>query len=172
VKVSRSRQNDAITCSPACLAELRRQNIIRHHHSEDTRLAVCAFCGAPITRKPSQIGKYTDNYCDSTCKAKHQQRPNPSRSGAACPAYTHGQACLGSGWVGARRLARDRDEHRCQICGITATEYGRALSVHHLVPISEFADKSEAHTLDNLVTLCQPCHVRVHHANEPPTVGC
>ncbi len=45
----------------------------------------------------------------------------------------------------------------CQHCG----ESGGNLHAHHLVPV--FADESLAYEVDNLVSLCQPCHEHLHH---------
>jgi 5-methylcytosine-specific restriction endonuclease McrA len=56
--------------------------------------------------------------------------------------------------------ARERDSNTCQGCGITNITYGRSLPVHHIVPLSV----GGTHDLDNLVTLCQTCHVRVERS--------
>ncbi|MEN9231697.1 MAG: FAD-dependent thymidylate synthase [Thermostichus sp. DG02_5_bins_236] len=45
----------------------------------------------------------------------------------------------------------------CQCCG----ELGGSLHAHHLVPV--YADPSLAYEFENLVSLCQPCHVHLHH---------
>ena len=43
------------------------------------------------------------------------------------------------------------------MCGTTSTPSGKKLPVHHIVP----ASLGGSHELDNLVTLCPPCHVRL-----------
>jgi 5-methylcytosine-specific restriction endonuclease McrA len=40
-------------------------------------------------------------------------------------------------------------------------QYGRSLAVHHRVPRKKFETAAEAHDLQNLVTLCSPCHGRI-----------
>lgn len=69
VKPSRARQNNAITCSRECLAELRRRNTRAARDTGAPRLAGCAHCGKLIERRASQLAKYPTNYCDRTCKA-------------------------------------------------------------------------------------------------------
>jgi predicted HNH restriction endonuclease len=32
--------------------------------------------------------------------------------------------------------------------------------VHHITPIRDFDTPEEANTLDNLITLCEPCHAQ------------
>lgn len=55
-----------------------------------------------------------------------------------------------------RKRVRQRDNYKCQLCGKTQEdnleEHGRRLCVHH-VDYSK-----DNHSLNNLVTLCHPCH--------------
>lgn len=65
----------------------------------------------------------------------------------------------GSGWDRLRRLVRQRDGYRCQVCG--APELEKAHAVHHKIPFRMFSNPEQANRLDNLVTLCHPCHQRI-----------
>lgn len=58
------------------------------------------------------------------------------------------------------RAARARDKV-CQRCGKTPKEAGKALDVHHLVPFRQFglARHAEANRIENLIALCNPCHL-------------
>lgn len=49
-----------------------------------------------------------------------------------------------------------RDQYQCRNCGKGGINQ---LHVHHVVYRSQGGKDTE----DNLVTLCQNCHVRVHH---------
>ena len=76
----------------------------------------------------------------------------------------------GPSWPAASRAARARDGHRCRQCGAPERE-GRAHDVHHLRPFREFGylpgenrNDLQANTLDNLITLCGPCHHRAETA--------
>lgn len=59
-------------------------------------------------------------------------------------------------WTDVRQMALERDESKCQRCGVT----GMRLNVHHKVPIS----RGGTSELDNLITLCWNCHL-VKHGN-------
>lgn len=65
-------------------------------------------------------------------------------------------------WIEARQECLERDNHKCQRCGMEQEshleEYGRSLDVHHITPLVEYDDNSEAHQLENLVALCRECH--------------
>jgi DEAD/DEAH box helicase domain-containing protein len=62
----------------------------------------------------------------------------------------------GPNWLRQRDLARQRDGFRCQMCG--ALELNQNHHVHHKVPFRNLTSFVEANHLDNLVTLCSPCH--------------
>ncbi|MBW8009693.1 MAG: DEAD/DEAH box helicase [Chloroflexi bacterium] len=64
----------------------------------------------------------------------------------------------GSSWKQQKNAARERDNFTCQNCG--EVEDGRAHDVHHKIPFRAFASFEEANRLENLVTLCRPCHRR------------
>jgi 5-methylcytosine-specific restriction endonuclease McrA len=54
---------------------------------------------------------------------------------------------------GLRQQILRRDSWRCQSCGAMSN-----LEVHH----REFRSHSGADSEENLITLCSPCHARVH----------
>lgn len=58
----------------------------------------------------------------------------------------------------------ERDDYRCQECGIANDEHqekygGKGLSVHH---ISAYSPDDPKHEEYNLITLCTPCHISRH----------
>jgi len=53
-------------------------------------------------------------------------------------------------------------DHTCQRCGLRGSEH--QLHAHHLVPV--YADPSQAYEIENLVTLCQPCHTLIHKLHQ------
>jgi 5-methylcytosine-specific restriction endonuclease McrA len=63
------------------------------------------------------------------------------------------------------RLAFERDEGYCQVCGRNGN--GGKLSVHHVIYLSQGGSDE----LDNLMTLCQSsgcwAHDRAHNLREP-----
>lgn len=75
----------------------------------------------------------------------------------------------GPDWPKIRERARARDGYRCQICGqpengpSTELRTSRQHDVHHKIPLRHFKtqnglDLTQAHRLDNLITLCSSCH--------------
>lgn len=62
-------------------------------------------------------------------------------------------------WEDRSKRVRKKDEGRCQVTGC----YSKGtLHVHHIKPIT----KGGRHELENLVTLCQFHHYRMHEGNE------
>lgn len=59
----------------------------------------------------------------------------------------------GTAWDEVRDWVLDRDEHGCLNCGGTGE-----LHVHHIVKFASFETTIEAHTPENLITLCEACH--------------
>lgn len=62
----------------------------------------------------------------------------------------------GDQWLDKRISILQRDDHRCQICGIRLPE--AQLHVHHKIPFRMFEDPGTANHPSNLVTLCPACH--------------
>jgi hypothetical protein len=58
-----------------------------------------------------------------------------------------------SDWKNTRNQVLDRDNHTCQSCGNNIN-----LHAHHIK--SRYDGGSD--DLDNLTTLCQPCHSKLH----------
>jgi RNA-directed DNA polymerase len=60
-----------------------------------------------------------------------------------------------------RLIVLRRDNHTCQRCGSTNVK----MCIHHIVP----KEHGGTEALDNLITLCRPCHGEVHrtHSQEP-----
>lgn len=50
-----------------------------------------------------------------------------------------------------------RDSLCCQRCGV-AVDYSSA-HIDHIIPVKRFASFRQAHHMDNLQTLCRPCHM-------------
>ena len=62
----------------------------------------------------------------------------------------------GADWKKIRNEVLSRDKHTCQVCG--NIERYESFHVHHKIPIRSFPNAVEANKLDNLITLCPPCH--------------
>lgn len=114
---------------------------------------ICANCGIefddPMDGRRRVGGKA---FCSLDCC-------NAYRTGENNPAWRGGHPrYYGPSWRPLRRAVRQRDDYTCRRCGKEMKPPSRAPDVHHIAPVSSFADKDEANTMENLVTLCHPCH--------------
>lgn len=81
------------------------------------------------------------------------------------PSYKHGGAAYGKGWTEEKReRVRERDGRKCRVCGLSGAahreKFGQRLHVHHIQPAHTVDDPDYRNSMDNLVTLCHPCHER------------
>ncbi len=104
----------------------------------------CKHCGARMRRK--QTGKRLEDmgsfrrrvFCNRACMTSHMEgtiKVHNNRN-------SHRQSCK-------------KVEGACQVCGAT----NRRLHVHHI------DGNGLNNNLDNLITLCVPCHRRAHSPN-------
>lgn len=120
----------------------------------------CAVCGESVTRYRSEIADGV-TVCSEECRRDWLSK---SFSGDGHPNWKGGgNEAYGTGWNRIREKALERDGHACVICGKTSAEIGRNPDVHHIVPVRAFIEsdhhqKEDAHTLDNVVSLCIQCH--------------
>jgi hypothetical protein len=59
-----------------------------------------------------------------------------------------------SNWSELSNRIRERDEYRCKYCSSS----DRILHVHHIIPLS----KGGSNSFNNLITLCEKCHIAKH----------
>lgn len=120
----------------------------------------CAYCGKPMAVIKSVYESNTNCYCSMECMGKHYSQ---IYSGENSPSWKGGKShhYIGGFWT-VRKLVRKRDNYTCQRCGINEDEYGKQMSVHHIVNYREFEDKEEANNPNNLICLCEPCHRFIH----------
>ena len=107
---------------------------------------------------------------------KENQKLNPSREASSKIPASTGEikeqkiigkyGYYGAGWEKRKDEIRERDKV-CRICSKTPEENQRALEVHHLKPFKDFmGDHEAANHEDNLVALCQICHLKIRVLNE------
>lgn len=123
------------------------------HRKPPTPL-VCTNCGE-TWYLPGRLAQHANKrkFCGRACFLAYA-KAHPEWSGrflgGPWPHY-------GPNWPAQRRAARERDGNACQDCG----QQGSRLPVHHIRPRRDFLDDYvAANDLDNLVTLCRPCHQR------------
>lgn len=115
----------------------------------------CAMCGESVYRYDSEM-KSENVFCDRECLGEYLSE---NMSGPDSPIWKGGcEDYRGPEWERQRRKALNRDNHTCQYCLTHAENLDDSLHVHHITPFRTFDDTSKAHRLENLVTLCEPCH--------------
>lgn len=124
-------------CSRACF-----------HASQTTRVAlVCRQCEVSFERRRymQAWSQHEGPFCSMACYADWQR--GRTKTPAPRPPKT------GPQWERPRLAALERDQYRCVDCGSEDR-----LEVHHIVTWKP----GDPHELDNLATLCVPCHRRRH----------
>lgn len=120
----------------------------------------CAMCDDIIKRYPSG---FTGDVavCSEECRRTWLSE---AFTGAGHPNWRGGgNESYGTGWRRIRKQALQRDGYACVHCSKTKRELGRNPDVHHIVPVrwfeaSEDHEKTDAHYLENVVSLCIACH--------------
>lgn len=151
-------KSDGCYCSQECRYEYRRREKYGWH---------CLRCGERLEGKTS----WCSDECIKTDKEKWKDQPEYRgkikyriRVGGIEPLPYNGDL-----WQKRRSEALERDNHKCQICGLYEEEhisqYDRGLSVHHKTARRAFDSAEEAHKLTNLITLCCRCHGLVEKDN-------
>ena len=67
-------------------------------------------------------------------------------------------------WISKRLEIKDRDNHECQVCKSEGRVTLTDLIVHHIKPLEFYPDVKLDD--DNLITVCQACHNRIHFETE------
>ncbi|MDS0220281.1 HNH endonuclease [Haloarcula sp. S1AR25-5A] len=130
----------------------------------------CSVCETAVERYPSDVtGEVI--LCSRNC---HAEWLSEAFTGDGHPNWRGGGVGeYGPGWRTVREQALERDGHACVLCGTDADELGRNPDVHHIVPVRLFAAMPaltvrDAHTLDNVVSLCPGCHRRAEFGRVSP----
>lgn len=123
---------------------------------------VCIVCGTVKLDRPGATRKF----CSYKCKSEWQRQ---SLVGENNPYWKGGHPdYYGPNWRPQRRKARQRDNYKCQHCGISEKRLGKQLDVHHIKPFRTFnGDYKQANQLTNLISLCNTCHTLAENNRIP-----
>lgn len=164
---SKLQRNQDFFCGAECWNQWRKVHMRRDGNPnwKEPIQTHCATCGAPIERNAARVGTETRkvHFCSKACKYQWMSKafsgPNNYAWKGGCIDY------YGPNWREQKRLARQRDGNRCQVCGKTAKKNGRDMDVHHIKPFRSFdylpdqnLNYEQANALDNLICLCRACH--------------
>jgi 5-methylcytosine-specific restriction endonuclease McrA len=123
---------------------------------------VCEQCGTRLKVLRSKVEREPVRFCSQEC---HGEWISENLHGEDHHCWKGGEVEYGGHWWYVRRQARERDDYTCQMCGTTKEELGRHPDVHHIDPIREFENPQDAHTIDNVVSLCPSCHHLVENGS-------
>ena len=147
-------------CSRECYGQwLSENNSGKSHHQAQKITVECDSCSEQIHLSPSRVTER--NFCDGDCMAEWYQEYIPA--GEDHFNYEGGVVDYGKGWNERKKQSvRERDGYECQSCGMAQDQhmdkYDVKLSVHHITPARAYADEEKRNSMDNLITLCIPCH--------------
>jgi 5-methylcytosine-specific restriction protein A len=135
-------------------------NTGRENHMWVPALAfTCRHCGSVFYRKPFEVRRSNPTYCSAACRSDYRRL---HQSGSNSPFWNGGpRTYRGRAWREIRALVIERQGGCCAACGRLI---GKSLPVHHIRPFRDFASATEANSLNNLIGLCQSCHMKQEYA--------
>jgi 5-methylcytosine-specific restriction endonuclease McrA len=131
-------------CSMICRGLAQRKRVQK----------TCQECGQLYESKVYCAGQ--SKFCSQSCRAKYNIRLNP-RFFANPNRTTRKTPYEKPGYLKRAGKVRKRDGYRCVKCGKQFIKGDGKLEVHHKVPIR----KGGTDDMDNLESLCRPCHRRI-----------
>lgn len=102
-----------------------------------TKIYECDNCGGNFKRNPSNV-RTTLKFCSMKCRDNYEFHPHELT------------------WNRIRKMVLERDRRTCQDCG---SSYD-VMHVHHKIPKRFYLEIMKAHDMENLITLCEPCHIK------------
>lgn len=121
---------------------------------------ICEYCNKRFTLKPwilRQPGN-KGRFCSIECRGAHRRE---YESGPNSKFYVGGKHPYhGRNWPAIRQIVIATQNGCCADC---SKYVGDSLPVHHIKPFRLFRNSADANRLDNLVGLCQSCHMKREH---------
>lgn len=155
-------QHDHYFCGQSCKYAWQSENFAGENHPNWTKDHVeCAWCSDEFMLPASRREGAERHFCPG--KDCYGEWQSVNRCGENNPRWEGGQFPYGPGWNEAKKEAvRERDGYECRGCGLCQDshieEQGRKLDVHHITPARQFDDPDIRNAMENLITLCVPCH--------------
>lgn len=157
-------------CSQDCQAEHFSKTIDKPFGGERNGVILtCDTCGDEYRRAAANaVGS---RFCSRECQSEMQSIEFSGEgwhlagvTGEDHPAHTGHEDYYGENWEEQRAAAMSRDGGACVVCGVSRDDHqeqhGCDLHVHHVRPIATFEHLERANAVENLITLCRPCHTK------------
>lgn len=132
------------------------------------------YCGARQTS--TEIGEQLDVHPHTVTDWLHRHgipvRELSEYAGEGHWNYKGGRFPYGPGFNKTKKeKVRERDDRECQDCGLSEDEhverYDEKLHVHHIQKAREVESPEERNAMENLISLCQSCHLGKWEAMSP-----
>lgn len=160
------RADDARFCSTECDGKFK-EGITGEEHPRwkgGPPAHTCQNCGDTFERYDT-VGRDCE-YCSKEC---YREASEEIFADDGNPAWRGGyRTYYGPNWDEQREKALKRDDYTCQDCEQHADDMDRSPDVHHKKRLGWFKEEyddpewwEKANALDNLVTLCESCHMKV-----------
>lgn len=139
IKIQTSRYND---------------KIFRYCIPEDELVKLAPFKKSEIKINPmSQPDYYTNLWAEQDRQRQKAQEAYEQRLKEREHRYDYQEYLNSPEWKAKRRQRLALDKYTCRLCGS-----GKNLHVHHI----SYKNLGKPEELDDLITLCDKCHARVH----------
>lgn len=158
-------------CSRECLSAHQSEIYSEPFGDESNRVDLeCEWCGTSYSRPASAAegSRFCSRECQSAAQSVEFSGDDwylSGATGADHPTFKDSDEYRGANWPEQREAALERDDHQCVNCGLSMAEHrerhGCELHVHHIDPIESHDVPEEANELDNLLTVCRPCHAKI-----------
>jgi hypothetical protein len=123
----------------------------------------CDFCGEKDIVYSHTLVDKENWFCNRSCYIKYRKNV-PAEEHPCWKGENHNRKLYENNkFRKIRRKLREKENHTCQMCDKTHGEDSEHFHSHHMVPIREFDNFEDAHTLDNLALLCRWCHRKAEH---------
>lgn len=132
-----------------CRCDCGNEVIVEGHNLLSGQSYQCQECGYKQTSEKMK-GKRNPAYKEDLPEEQRQARIKKDVRDMSSPKYRKWK------WDVIRR-----DNYTCQICGKKMT---KGFVVHHIVGWDE--DESKRYDMDNGLTLCKDCHIKLHYGDK------
>lgn len=157
-------QFDRFFCNEKCRGEWRQENWTGDNCPNYDKIEKeCTFCGDKIHKAKWEVQRSDQHFCSVECQNEWQSESGINSGKNNARWMGGGERYYGPNWPQVSKEIRERDDYTCQVCG---REFGSDESgpmVHHIEKLRSFDTYKNANKSENLVSLCQSCHMELEN---------
>jgi hypothetical protein len=145
-------------CDNECYGKWRSGKFKGENSPRYNRVLVeCENCDNNLSVQKNEFDRTNNHFCDKDCYSSWRKCETSKEN-----------LDYGKNWDKISSKVRERDG-KCVKCKISnnkcVDKYGCQLHVHHITPLREFSNIEKANNMQNLVSLCPTCHMKVESNN-------